>query len=266
MPLRNAMPPPRPRTTTRRLPRDERISTIMSITRAMLAEKGHDNIVTTEVAERCGISEATIYKYFESKRDLLIKVAEQWFDELLREDHRSVTGHGTLEALRQLVWRNLSVVRREPALTRFVLLDLRPDPAYRSMPIFELNRRFTAQVTEVLVEGVRRGELRNDVPVSLLRDMIFGCIEHQTWAFLRGEGDFSVEEVTDGIATVIFRGMRASASASGPATQQGLDNAVLRLERVAARLEGHAAGGDDSHGPDARCEHQARALPGSNSP
>lgn len=231
------MATPRSRPTTRRLPRDERIAKIMTVTRAMLAEKGYDNIVTAEVAERCGISEATIYKYFDSKRDLLIQVAEQWFDELLREDHRSVAGRGTLEALRQLVWRNLSVVRREPALTRFVLLDLRPDPAYRSMPIFELNRRFTAQVSEVLGEGVRCGELRDDVPVSLLRDMIFGCIEHQTWAFLRGEGNFSVEEVTDGIATVIYRGMRSTSSAPEAAAQHGLDDAVARLERVAARLE-----------------------------
>lgn len=257
--FRNPMPPPRSRPTTRRLPRDERISKIMSVTRAMLAEKGHDNIVTAEVAERCGISEATIYKYFESKRDLLIQVAEQWFDELLREDHRSLTGRGILEALRQLVWRNLSVVRREPALTRFVLLDLRPDPAYRSMPVFELNRRFTAQVTEVLVEGVRSGELRDDVPVSLLRDMIFGCIEHQTWAFLRGEGNFSVEEATDGIATVIFRGMRATPSASDAASPQGLGDVVARLERVATKLE-HSAGGTVT-----RRGVQARPLPESGS-
>jgi AcrR family transcriptional regulator len=235
------MATPRSRPTARRLPRDERIAKIMTVTRAMLAEKGYDSIITIEVAERCGISESTIYKYFDSKRDLLIKVAEQWFDELLREDHRSVAGRGTLEALRQLVWRNLSVVRREPALTRFVLLDLRPDPAYRSMPIFELNRRFTAQVTEVLVEGVRCGELRDDVPVSLLRDMIFGCIEHQTWAFLRGEGNFSVEDVTDGIATVIYRGMQATQTTMPKATQQGLGDAVSRLEQVAIRLERSAA-------------------------
>ena len=231
------MPPPSTRPTTRRLPRDERISKIMSVTRAMLAEKGHNNLVTTEVAERCGISEATIYKYFDSKRDLLIKVAEQWFDEMLREDHRSVSGRGTLEALRQLVWRNLSLVRREPALTRFVLLDLRPDPAYRSMSIFELNRRFTAQVAEVLREGVQTGELRGDVPINLLRDMIFGCIEHQTWAYIRGEGDFSVDDVTDGIATVIFRGMRADTAAPKAGGEQDLGEVVRRLERVAARLE-----------------------------
>lgn len=235
------MPTPRTRSATRRLPRDERISKIMTVTRAMLAEKGYNNLVTTEVAERCGISEATIYKYFDSKRDLLIKVAEQWFDELLREDHRSVSGRSTLEALRQLIWRNLSIVRREPALTRFVLLDLRPDPAYRSMSIFELNRRFTAQVTEVLRDGVAKGELRNDVPISLLRDMIFGCIEHQTWAYLRGEGDFSVDEVTDGIATVVVRGMRTHPGAPADSAEHALDDTVRRLELVAARLERTAA-------------------------
>ena len=235
------MPPARARPVSRRLPRDERIAKIMAVTRTMLAEKGHDGIVTAEVAKRCGVSEATIYKYFDSKRDLLIRAAEQWFDEMLREEHRSVAGRGALEALRQLVWRSLSVVRREPALTRFVLLDLRPDPAYRSMPVFELNRRFTAQVSEALREGVRSGELRDDVPVSLLRDMIFGCIEHQTWAFLRGEGDFSVDQVTDGIATVVHRGMRSTPAAPAAAGRDRLGDTVARLERVAAKLEKGAA-------------------------
>lgn len=213
----------------------------MGVTRTILAEKGHDGIVTAEVAKRCGISEATNFKCFDSKRDLLIRVAEQWFDELLREEHRSMAGRGALESLRQLVRRSLSVVRREPALTRFLLLDLRPDPAYRSMPIFELNRRFTAQVSEALREGVRSGELRDDVPVSLLGDMIFGCIEHQTWAFLRGEDDFSVLQVTDGIATVVHRGMRSTPATPVAAGRDVLGDAVTRLERIAAKLEKGAA-------------------------
>lgn len=57
MPLRPA------RSATRRLPRDQRISKIIAATRAMLAKTGYENIITAEVAERCGISEATIYKY-----------------------------------------------------------------------------------------------------------------------------------------------------------------------------------------------------------
>ncbi|MEO8297303.1 MAG: TetR/AcrR family transcriptional regulator [Burkholderiales bacterium] len=64
------------RSPSRRLTRDERVARIITVTRAMLVEMGHDGIVTAEVAKRCGISEATIYKYFDSKRDLLIYCAK----------------------------------------------------------------------------------------------------------------------------------------------------------------------------------------------
>jgi TetR/AcrR family fatty acid metabolism transcriptional regulator len=223
-----------------RLPRDERMARILAVARAMLVEKGHDNILTAEVAERCAISEATIYKYFPSKRDLLIKVAEQWFDELLAEQRPALAGRPAPEALHHVVWTSLQVVRREPALTRFVLLDLRPDPAYRAMPVFELNRRFTSQVTEVLRAGVASGELRSDVPLKLVRDMIFGCIEHQTWAYIRGEGDFSVDEVTTGIVSVVLQGL-ASAAAPAAAVSAGAGEdrllaAAQRLEQAAERL------------------------------
>ena len=43
--------------------------------------------------------------------------------------------------------------------------------------------------------------------MELLRDLIFGGIEHQAWAYLRGEGDFSIDGTTEGITTVIYRGM-----------------------------------------------------------
>ena len=61
----------------------------------------------------------------------------------------------------------------------------------------------------VLADAVARGDFRDDVDVDLLRDMIFGGIEHRSWAYLRGEGDFSIDRVTDGITTVIYRGMAA---------------------------------------------------------
>jgi len=232
------MPRPLPAapTSRRRLPRDERISRILAVTRGMLNEMGYENIVTSEVALRCGISEATIYKYFESKRELLIRVAEQWFEELLEEDQRNLKESSARDALAQVVWRSLTLVRREPALTRFVLLDLRPDPGYRRMSVFELNRQFTSRVTAVLKQGMRTGELGTDVPLALLRDMIFGCIEHQTWAFLRGEGDFSVDEATEGIVKVIYKGVAVRAPAESEQAAPFQD-ALVRLERATDRLE-----------------------------
>ncbi len=224
----------------KRLPRDERITRIISVTRDLLAEKGYDRLLTTEIAERCGLSEAAIYKYFDSKRDLLIQVAEKWYEEMLAEDHRSVEGMSAFEALRHVIWRHFAIVKRHRELTRFMLMDLRPDPNYRSMPIYQLNRKLLSQVPEVLRTYIDTGDLRSDIALGVIRDMIFGAIEHQTWAYLRHEGDFSIEDSTNTIARLLYEGLRtdqAPATSATPAASTELAPAIGRLERLAERLE-----------------------------
>ncbi len=209
-----------------RLAPDVRVAEIEVAARAELAEKGYERFVPSDVARRCGVSEATIYRYFPTKRDLLIKVAEDWFAEVLEiepevEKHRDVQSR-----LRHVIWWSLSTIRREPALTRFVLMDLRPDPAYRSMRIFELNRRFTSTVVAIVRDAVAVGTFRAGVAPEVVRDMIYGAIEHRTWSYLRGDGDFDVDETADGIASVILRGV----------FNEPLSDAAV-LAPVVARLE-----------------------------
>jgi TetR/AcrR family transcriptional regulator, fatty acid metabolism regulator protein len=224
--------PSKPR--KKRMPRDERIARIIEVTRELLAAKGYDNLLTTEIAERCGLSEAAIYKYFDSKRELLISVAEQWYHDMLAEEHRSFEGMSAFEALRHVIWRHFSIVKRDPELTRFILMDLRPDPAYRSMPLYQLNRQLLAQIPAVLRHYMDTGDLRQDIPIHVVRDAIFGAIEHQTWAFLRKEGDFSIEESTNSIAKLLYGGLRTPDAAPEGSPQEDV---LRRLERVADRME-----------------------------
>lgn len=221
-----------PRPSSRRMPRDQRVATIMETARAVFREKGSEQFLPSEVAERCGISEGTIYKYFPTKRDLLSRVAEEWFEEFIGELVPYSARKPIRDRLFHIIWSNLELIRREKTLTRFVLLELRPDPGYRNSRMYALNRRIAAQVTSVIADGVAKGELRADLPIRLLRDMIFGCIEHQTWAFLRGEGDFSAEDSAEGITDVIYRGIAAPARETNPQ-----DGVVARLEAAVARLE-----------------------------
>jgi TetR/AcrR family transcriptional regulator, fatty acid metabolism regulator protein len=221
------------RAASRRLPRDQRMATIMQTARAVLRERGSEQFLTSEVAERCGVSEGTIYKYFATKRDLLIQVAEAWFEEFLVEEQPSSRERPLRNRLLRVVWHNLSLIRRERALTRFVLMELRSDPNYRNMRIYDLNRRIAAQVMDVVEDGVKRGELRDDVPLKLIRDMIFGAIEHQTWAYLRGEGDFSVEDSAEGITDIVYRGIAKQPQQS----PTRLGDTLARLERAAELIE-----------------------------
>lgn len=225
------------RTGTRRLPRDQRVAIIMQAARAVLRERGYEQFLTAEVAERCNVSEGTIYKYFPTKRDLLIRVAEDWFEEFLTSHPEPSLQRPIRERMFHVIWQSLETVRREPALSRFVLMELRSDPAYRTMRIYQQNRRITQSVMTVVEQGIARGELRADLPKTLLRNMIFGAIEHETWAFLRGEGDFSVEDSAEGMTDILMRGV-----APQPAATAGPEAAAIdRLERVTQALQDELA-------------------------
>jgi TetR/AcrR family fatty acid metabolism transcriptional regulator len=216
-----------------RLPPNERSAEIIAAARVVIAERGYEATSMLAIAQHAGVVEGTLYRFFKTKEELMLRVAEEWLEELLAEDFGLGSIRGTWNQLRHLVWRVLHLMRTQPAVSRFVLIEMRPMPAYRGTKLFRLTRRFTEDIRAVCQAAVQSGEFRDDVSPSLLRDMIFGCIEHQTWSFLRREGDFKIDEVADSIANVVYRGM-AAAPVVG---DDRLEHALNRLEKAASDLE-----------------------------
>jgi len=197
-----------------RLPRDERMAAIMEVARGVFCEKGYAEASTAEIAARAGVVEGTLYRYFPSKRDLLIKVVEAFYERIFADYERQLQGvRGTWNRLRYLIWKHLSVFHGDPAMCRLIVHELRPSPQYRQSSVFELNRRYTERTLAVIKEGITAGEFEERLPLRLVRDMIFGCAEHHTWAYLRGEGQFSPEDAPMPSPTSSTAALRARSAA-----------------------------------------------------
>ena len=228
-----AAAPGRPRRSVNRLPAEQRISDIMLAARAVFTEKGYSEALISDIAERAGVVEGSIYRFFANKRDLLVRVVEHWYEEMLaRNDEQFTSVRGTWNRIRFIVHLHLASIRREPALSRLVFQELRPDPDYRKTRLFQLNQAYTHRIIDVVKEAVAAGEFRADVSPGLVRDLVYGCIEHRTWAFLRNEGDFELDATADSITDIVYRGLAIDQGARDP-----LEDTLERLERVAARLE-----------------------------
>ena len=222
-----------------RRPRSERVADIMRAARAVFCEKGYATASTAEIAALAGVVEGTLYRYFASKRALLMKVVEGFYEPIFADYERELQGvRGTWNRLRFLIWKHLSVIHADPAMCRLIVHELRPSPQYRQSRVFELNRRYTQCTLAVIREGIERGEFHGEVPLRILRDMIFGCAEHHTWAYLRGEAGFSPDEAADAITNLIYRGL----ARAGERRKVSVAGSVDRLERVIERLEGFTAG------------------------
>ena len=204
--------------------------------RTVFCEKGYSEAVISEIAQRLGVVEGTIYRYFPSKRDLLIEVAGDWYEQMLSDYDQQLQGlRGTWNRLRFMVWRHLVVIHEEPAMCRLVMGELRVWQEYRKTPVYELNRLYTQRTLSIIEDGMASGEFRSDVPLQIVRDMIYGGVEHHTWAYLRGTGDFSPDEAADSIVDIIYRGLANPEAASDVADTSG--QVIHRLEQVTKRLE-----------------------------
>ncbi len=241
----NAMARSAPRRQVNRLPPERRIGDIMKAAKEVFADKGYNDALITDIALRAGVVEGSIYRFFANKRELLIKVVELWFEEVLSQDAAHLAAvRGVWNQIHSIVYNHLMTIRRDPALARLMFQEIRPSPDYRNSRLFKLNQAYTNRLVDVVKKAIESGELRADTSPGLVRDMVFGCIEHRTWAFLRNEGDFDPEKTADAITNVVYRGLAMGEPTAGP-----LDSVFIRLEAATTRLETIAGGQPKKRSP-----------------
>jgi AcrR family transcriptional regulator len=219
----------------RRLHREVRRAEVLDAAAQIFREKGYDDSSTAEIAERAGVVEGTVYRYFSTKRQLLVQVVERAYEEAIADFDVQLEGvTGTWNKLRYLIWRHLKTIADDPALAKLVTYEIKADPNYRGMRVFQLNRAYTRRTVEIIEQAVRSGEFIADVPIPIIRDMIYGCIDHHTWSFVRGEGTFDLNSTADCITRLIYRGLAAHPEAA--ARDESLVRIDKRLTQIEARL------------------------------
>jgi AcrR family transcriptional regulator len=222
-----------------RLSRERRVSDIMAAARSVFREKGYEDAPMSDIAVRANVVEGSIYRYFENKRDLLVKVIEDWYETMLADYDEQLAGiGGTRNRLRFMIWRHLKTIHDEPALCNLMFQFLRTGKDYSHTAVYELNRQYTRRTLDIIQEGIAAGELRSDVALRLVRDMIYGCVEHHTWAYLRGEGQFDPDAAADAVVDLVLSGLQIRKPMQSPDLAERLERAVDRLEKFADKRNG----------------------------
>ena len=173
-----------------------------------------------------------------SRERRIADIIEVWYEDMLADYQEQLSGiSGTRNRLRYMIWRHLKTIHDEPALCNLMFQFLRSDKDYSKTAVFVLNRNYTRQTLDIINEGIAKGELRGDVSLRLIRDMIYGCVEHTTWAYLRGEADFDVETTANDVVELVLSGLQVR-YAGNPATPDiatRLENAVEKLEALTSK-------------------------------
>jgi AcrR family transcriptional regulator len=185
---------------------ERRVREILAAARQVFSENGYERSTTLDIARQMGISEATIFSYFASKRDLCMQVIKGWYDEISEVLEQEVPLIiGTRAQLHFVVHKHLVTLMQEgTGMCKLVLSEGRSADDEFAGLIAELKRRYTAPLMKVLAAAQRAGEVRQDMPLPLLRDMVYGSMEHVLWDYMVNRNKPDIETTAGQLTDMLW--------------------------------------------------------------
>ncbi len=190
---------------------EQRIRDLLRVGREVFAEKGYERATTTEIAQRLGISEATVFTYFRGKRELCVRVIGDWYDEIIATMQAGLPREQPIRVqLHYLVQTHLRLfLIQGTGLCALVLSEGRSKGQELGESFLPLQRRYTAPLMDLLARGQASGEIRGDVPLRLLRSMVLGPMEHILWEVIAQDRPIDIDATARDLVTLLWTALQA---------------------------------------------------------
>jgi TetR/AcrR family fatty acid metabolism transcriptional regulator len=184
----------------------------------LFGRKGFEATTVSAICESAGVSDATLYEYFESKEQVLFSIAELY---TRREVER-------LEGLRDYI--------RDPREKLRVVIQAYLE--FYESAAYEVVRRASRPILEAFREGVEAGIFRSDIDGPLVRNMVLGFIEHLTTQWIVAGRPEQISGYCDTIHEMVMRAIEKRSENVAPSLR--IDIRGLNAELVSADGEEQA--------------------------
>ncbi len=186
----------------------DRYDAILDAAKGAFADKGFEGTSIADIARVAQISDGLVYRYFRNKRELLYEVLRKFYERILLDLETQAFKHDAFSArLEALIRRHLEVFVSDTDLCRLFISEVRTASDYEGSSIQELNRLYTSVLVRIVKDAVKTGEVRPDVNPRLLRDVIFGAIEHLAWRHVNGKGQLGVMQTARDLTLMLTSGI-----------------------------------------------------------
>lgn len=173
-------------------------ATIAQAAKAVFAERGYQGATLEEIAQRAGMSKATIYIYYANKDALFLQVVEELVHTAITETAQEAeSARPPLEKLASIVRSKMTFYEREREFFRIYLnekqgLEVAPKDPHKQA-LRDMYLQGVEALARVLQEGMDAGELRSLDSRRLafyLQEMLSTVLVQR----ILGQADTSVDE------------------------------------------------------------------------
>ncbi|GAB6171041.1 TetR/AcrR family transcriptional regulator [Paradesulfitobacterium aromaticivorans] len=177
--------------------REEKYQQILDAAIEAFAVSSYYQCQVSKIARLAGVADGTIYLYFKSKQDILIKLFQERMGDFINDIRTQIKDcQSTRERLKAIIKTHFSYMEQNRSLAIVTQVELRQsDPDIRSAITGPLKEYFKL-IEEVVTLGIESGE----VPVldtRAARQLIFGALDEAVSDWVMARTPRSLSSSTD---------------------------------------------------------------------
>jgi AcrR family transcriptional regulator len=182
--------------------------------RRLAHEYGFENVSVDAIVEAAGVSKGAFYVHFESKDALaaeLVNEYTKYADFNYKAFLSTVSEEASVLEVLALLARKISTFLSESIgyeNMRVLYRAYLTKSAFNTMPAISYNRELYRLLSEVLEKGIRKDELREDIPVEDLAKHLIMAIRGIAFEWCIRYPDFDLERQISDHFKILLYGLR----------------------------------------------------------
>ncbi|WP_037078066.1 TetR/AcrR family transcriptional regulator [Pseudonocardia spinosispora] len=175
----------------------------------LIAEKGVQGLVLSEVGERAGYSRGLPAHYFGSRIALIVTTAQRTVEGFADRVEAHLHGSSGLPAVLRFVADYLGNAQDDPVSARALLIvsteaTINPE---LGRPLRELNDRTVARIARAIEEGQSAGEIRRDVDATAQARLVLAAARSSVAQWLTEPDQVDLTALRCALLAVLERGL-----------------------------------------------------------
>ena len=201
-----------PETAARATAASDKYQRILDAAIEVIAEKGFFHSRVSEIADRAGVADGTIYLYFKNKDELLMAAIDSAFHGFIGRAQRQLGKITDPRAkLRKMAFLHPEALGKNRNMAIVFQTELRHSAKFLAQFSHNLLVEYFDLIKNVLREGQEAGVFRPELPVKIAVNCFFGAVDEMvtSWILFDKERDYPLSSLADVIVDIVLKGMEA---------------------------------------------------------
>jgi len=152
---------------------------IVTATKRLIIRRGSERLTVRAIAKEVGLSEGALYRHFKSKRDILSLLADTIEVDLLGDiKASSIEGGAYLNILDNILRGHLSAIKQRQGISfQVIAMIISFGDKKLNKRIYDIIGNYIGAIKDLLVKGVKSGELRQNFDLDGTATLYFGMVQ-----------------------------------------------------------------------------------------